>query len=469
MKFIVDNVIVSESDGVAAIRKKTAERLGAHATGLRVEVIRKRWIRSEKGGAVCLSVIAETNEFLRSTSSFSRFEEPVIDTEPLAWKCRPVVVGFGLSGIAASLYLAKRGLKPIILERGLGLEHRPLVATKKNPLTRDGEGSVLAQLGSLLCLDNFDPRLRALLEEEGIVFSGPEAQRFLDPTKVRSILTTLHKKIVSYGGEILFNANYLGMKKRFGKIKGVLYENKGETKLIKTNKVLLAFGACDDVFYIGTGVPALPQAFNECIYGKKTVDERYPLYVSESSLKIHSSRSLLITGLRGARVVDIGATTNMCVQAYNFDGKGRHVQSLLGVEITGEEGETICKNAFDASKPTRIPCSSVADFYAKRAPLRLGTIKPEKIADIRLENFSKILGPGPAKRLAAAFSQFCKNHPYLDSKDAIFEGLFLLAGCESSEPRNLDGAWASCVPASECMDFAAKATAGFKAALRLCE
>ena len=469
MKFIVDNVIISEGDGLPTIRKKTAERLGAHAQGLRVEVIKRRWIRSEIGGAVCLSVIAETNEFLRSTSSFARFEEPVIDTEPLVWKCRPVVVGFGLSGIIAALYLAKRGLRPIVLERGPALDNRPLVPTKKNPLTRDGEGSILAQIGSLFCLDDFDPRLKALLEAEGIAFPGPEAHRFLEPAKVRSILTTLHQKIVSYGGEILFNANYLGTKTRFGKIKGVVYKSGGAESFIKTNKVLLACGACDDMFYIGTGLPALPRTFNECVYGKKTIDDKHPLYIAQSTLKIQSARAILITGLCGARVVDIGSTAGMCIQAYNFDGKGRHVQSLLGVEISREEGEKICKNTYDASKPTHVPCSSVADFYAKRTPLRLGSIKPEKIADIRLDNYSKILGVGPAKRLAAAFTQFAKTHPYLDSKDAIFEGLFLLAGCESDEPKNLNGVWASCVPVSKCMDFAAKATAGFKAALRLCE
>ena len=469
MKFFVDNILVNIDDGLSTIRKKTAERLGAHVQKLRVEVVSRRWVRNEEGGAIRLSVIAETNEFLRSTSSFPRPEEVNLHTEPLPWKCRPVVVGFGLPGIVAALYLAKRGLKPLVLERGSSLNDRSTLIKKKVAFSTEGEGSVLAQIGSLLLSDNLDPRLKLLLAEEGIRFDGPDAQRFLSPLEVRSILSSLRQRIIAYGGEVLFGVNYLGVKKRFGKIKGVLFEESGVAKFFKTEKVLLTFGACDDTFYLGTSIPALAPTFNECVFGKKTIDDRYPLFLAEQTAKGPNGKTLLVTGLKGARVVDIGAGNELCLQAYCCDGKGRHVHSFIGVEVGKEEGEKVCKNAFDATKPARIPCSCIADFYAKRTPLRLGQIKPEKTTDIRLDNFSKILGGPLAKRFASAIGQFAKAYPYLDGTDSVMEGLFLLAGCKDGQPRKIDDVYVSCVPANACMDFASKATSGFKAAILMCE
>ncbi len=469
MKFLVDNVIVSENDTQSAYRKKVADRLGARTQGLHIEVVSKRWIRKEEGGAIRLSVIAETNEFLRATSSFSKPPEVKVDFEPLVWKCRPVVVGLGIPGMIAGLYLAKRGLKPIILERGSRLESRSTTSRGKAVFSLDGEGSLSSQVGSLLCLDNLDIRLKAMLVEEGIVFAGPDANRFLSPEEVRAIFGKLRDKILTYGGEIIYNANYIGTKKWFGKIKFALYRNEGQIKAIKTNKILLSYGACNDTFFIGTSIPAQPQTYNLSIYGKKTIDDRYPLYFSENVVRAQPNRALLITGLTGARVVDVGTAAEVCLQAFDYDGKGRHIHSLLALETTKEEAQKIYKNAYDAGKPARIPCSSISDFYGKKNPLRLGTIKPEKIASVRLENFSKIFGPNLSKRIAGSLSHFQKNFPYLDSKDAIFEGLFLLPGCQDNEPREIDGVLASCVPAIKCMDFASQATAGFKAALRLCD
>ena len=49
--------------------------------------------------------------------------DPLI-TGTLKLKHRPVVIGFGPSGIFASLLLARLGYKPIVLERGLDVDTR---------------------------------------------------------------------------------------------------------------------------------------------------------------------------------------------------------------------------------------------------------------------------------------------------------------------------------------------------------
>lgn len=470
MKFLVDNILVSENDLASTIRKKVADRLGANYRSLRIQVLSKRWVNGEEGGSILLSVLAETNEFLRSTTTFAYPADPVPDLTRPNWKDRPVVAGFGIPGIVAAHYLAKRGLRPIVLERGNSLSKQTNSAKEKETLNPDDEGGLFTHTGGMCCLDNMDRELKEILLEEGIVFPEPEAYSFLPPSQIRSIVTKLHTAIIEHGGEIIFNATYTGIKKRFGKFKGVYYEHEGETKFIKTTKLLLTYGAADDVFFVGTSVPANPQVFNECIYKRKIVDDRFAPFYQESEIKLpQDTKGILLTGFKNAHVVDVGSRFEYCLQAYNFDGKGKYAHSFLGVEVGKEEAERICKDAYDAGKPRRIPCSAVTDFLAKKTPLRLGTIKPERVSDIRLNNFSKLLGPTVAKRLAHVLNHYAKAYPYLLAKDAILEGLMVLSGSKDDEPRKIDGVYVSRVAAIHAMDFAAKATSGFRAAKFMCE
>ncbi len=470
MKFLIDDIYISENDPQTTIRKKVADKLGANYRNLRVEVKAKRWVRTDKGGMIRLRVVAETNEFLRSTSVLPMVSESISKSKELSWKERPVVAGFGIPGIVAAFYLAKLGLRPIVLERGNSLSVKASSPKDKETLNPDGEGGFLAYTGALFCLDNLDPELFALFEDVGLSFQGTDACRFLSPSQLRDIIAKLHSEILNRGGEIIFNATYLGVRKRFGKFKGVLYEHRGQTKLIKSTKLLLTYGANDDVFYVGTSAPASPSNYNNAIYGRKTIDLRTPPYYAEHELKLgQSGKGLFITGLQNARVTDIGSRSELCLQSYNYDGKGRHVHSFIGIEIPKEEAEKICKGAYDANKPKHIPCSGINDFLSKKTPLRLGAIKPERVSDIRLENFAKLMGAAVAKRLATALTHFAKSYPYLLAKDSIFEGLMVLPGCKDGEPKIIDGVYVSRIPATKTMDFAAKATAGFRAAKLMTE
>lgn len=143
--------------------------------------------------------------------------EPTI-TGNLKLKHRPVVIGFGPSGIFASLLLARLGYKPIVLERGLDADTRTKnVETfwqtgnyNESSTILFGEGGAgTFSDGKLTTLIN-DFRCHYVLEalhkhgapKEILYNNKPHVGT--DVLKV--IIKNIRKEIISLGGEVRFNS-----------------------------------------------------------------------------------------------------------------------------------------------------------------------------------------------------------------------------------------------------------------------
>lgn len=138
-------------------------------------------------------------------------------TEPL--DRRPVIVGFGPAGMFAALWLARHGLRPLVLERGQGVKvrHRDILQrfyrdhdfdSESNLLF--GEGGAGAYSDGKLYTRVNDPRMRDILRvfvEHGgkpdiLIDSRPHLGSDWIPTICRRIRGT----ILSLGGEVRFGA-----------------------------------------------------------------------------------------------------------------------------------------------------------------------------------------------------------------------------------------------------------------------
>ncbi|MBQ9409145.1 MAG: hypothetical protein IJU28_07145 [Clostridia bacterium] len=110
--------------------------------------------------------------------------EPLCAREPAH---RPVVVGLGPAGLFAALTLCKRGLKPIVLERGKSVERR----------TRD--------VNSFFATGRLDPESNALFGEGGAgAFSDGKLNTGIKDQRIGWVLKTLYE----FGApeEILYEA-----------------------------------------------------------------------------------------------------------------------------------------------------------------------------------------------------------------------------------------------------------------------
>lgn len=162
----------------------------------------------------------------------------------------PVVVGLGPAGLFSALTLAKRGLKPIVLERGRDVETRKsdverffrMGTLDPSSNIQFGEGGAGAFSDGKLNTGIKDERcrwvLRTLYEAgapEEILY---EAKPHIGTDRLPQAVKAIREEIVRLGGDVRFETQLTGFVTEGGRIVGVK-TNKGD---LPTCAVVLAVG-----------------------------------------------------------------------------------------------------------------------------------------------------------------------------------------------------------------------------------
>jgi|LGVE01.1.fsa_nt_gb uncharacterized FAD-dependent dehydrogenase len=163
---------------------------------------------------------------------------------------RPIVVGFGPSGIFASLELARAGLNPIVFERGGNVDER-LNSVKEfwengkldtNSNVQFGEGGAGTFSDGKLTArtkGNVGKKILKTLVEFGapeeIVY---EAHPHVGTDLLSGIIKNIRAEIIKLGGEVNFNAKVSEFIIEENEIKGVVVND----EKFLTDRVILAIG-----------------------------------------------------------------------------------------------------------------------------------------------------------------------------------------------------------------------------------
>lgn len=146
---------------------------------------------------------------------------------------RPVVVGFGPAGIFAALLLAENGYRPIVLERGDGIEER-VAATdrfaKEQILDPESniqfgaggagtfsDGKLMTRVNDPLC-GYVLKRLHAFGAPEEILYL---AKPHIGTDVLREVVKNAEKAIVAAGGEVRYRTKMSGIEQNNGKVVSV--------------------------------------------------------------------------------------------------------------------------------------------------------------------------------------------------------------------------------------------------------
>lgn len=279
MSLKLSNLTLPVEEPEDAVPAAAAQRLGVRPTDVaRVRILRKSLDARQRSGLKFVYTAAvELAEGVRPKRKNGlapfvpgTFHDPPPGSEPMAE--RPVVVGSGPAGLLAAYYLAKKGYKPLVLERGKPVKERvPAIRAfdtggdfepENNYLFGEGGAGAFSD-GKLTCRvsgPDVDYVLDRFVECGGRPSLVYENRPHLGSNKLPMICRNFRRKIDALGGEYRFDTRFDRLDVRDGQVVG-LFTSQG---YIASRHVILAIGhSARDTYetLLEQGVPILPKAF----------------------------------------------------------------------------------------------------------------------------------------------------------------------------------------------------------------
>ncbi len=201
-------------------------------------------------------------------------QTPFIDPEPgsAPLPFRPVIVGSGPAGLLAGYYLALKGYRPIILERGLAVKERvPAIRKFDSGGEHDAENNYLFGEGGAGCFSDgkltcritgpdVDWVLQSFVDCGGRPSLTYEHRPHLGSNKLPLICRNYRRKIEALGGEYRFGCRLEGLKFQDHRLAGL----ETSSGFLQTSHVVLAMGhSARDTYHmlLAAGLPLKPKAF----------------------------------------------------------------------------------------------------------------------------------------------------------------------------------------------------------------
>jgi len=276
----------------------------------------------------------------------------------------PVIVGFGPAGMFAGLYLAKKGLKPIIIEQGKSVYERQKDVDEfwkngkldENSNVQFGEGGAGTFSDGKLASNVSNSYTKKVINE--FVLHGAPKDIFysfaphIGSDNLKEVVTNIRKSIESLGGQVLFNTKLVDFEAKNGKISSVMVQNvqlKEKTK-IKTSAVILAVGhSAYDIykmldkkgvsmvqkpFAIGVRIEQSQKTINLAQYGSQ--NNSFPAANYKLAVHLDSGRSVFtFCNCPGGFVVasssDFGTVVTNGMSYHARDGKNANSALLVNV------------------------------------------------------------------------------------------------------------------------------------------
>lgn len=399
-------------------------------------------------------------------------EIPFIPGEHI--KEQPIVVGAGPAGLFACYYLAKAGLKPVLLERGKNVEDRMKdvdrfwetgrLDTESN--VQFGEGGAGTFSDGKLNTSNKDPlgyqkEVLRLFVEMGADSSILYEQRpHLGTDRLISIVKKLRKEIIRLGGIVRFQAKVTDLlweegkgngdkKERGQQIKGVVIN--GEETIFSRHVILAIGHSARDTFdvllkrnfameakafAVGYRVQHPQEKIDTSQYGAENLG-KFPPASYKLTGKAADGRSVYSFCMcPGGYVVNSSSEEGrLCINGMSYSRRaGKNANSAIVVSVTPEDYENdgplggmefqrkLEEKAYNAGEGS-IPVQRFEDFVKDRPGKGIGRAEVFFKGKYKSANLRGILPEALEKAFVEGMEQFGRKVPDFDHNDVILSGI----------------------------------------------
>ncbi len=376
---------------------------------------------------------------------------------------RPIIVGFGPAGMLAGLILAEAGLRPIILERGKGIDERQRDVNEfwtKAKLDEDsnvqfGEGGAGTFSDGKLTTGIKSPFIRKVLEElyeagapEEILYSS---KPHIGTDRLAVVVKNIRKKIERLGGEVRLECRVDELLVANGFIHGVRYTCRGNQLDLEADSVIMAIGhsardtvemmfrhGCEIIqkaFSVGARIEHPQSLINKAQYGSFAGHPK--LGAADYKLAchgLHERGAYTFCMCPGGTVVaaasEKGGVIVNGMSSLARDGENANSALLVGIEPKDFPSEhplagiyyqrEIEQRAFElAGGDYKAPAQLVGDFLKGEKSTSLGNVEPTYPLGVTLTSLDKCLPEKVTKTMRSAIVEMDKKLSGFALYDAV--------------------------------------------------
>ena len=382
-----------------------------------------------------------------------RYQLPKQGTEKM--NVRPYVIGSGPAGLFAAYFLAEYGYKPILIERGEPVESRIKTIedywngkTNLNPESniQFGEGGAGTFSDGKLNTGVNDPKGRNRLVLQTFVDNGaPKEILYMNKphlgTDVLSeIVKNMRKKIISNGGEAIFNTRFIGFTSSGGALDSIKLESNSHEYEVDCNNVILALGHSardtfkalkeagiqmeQKAFAVGVRIEHTQEKINKAQYGEeyqKKYGDLLPAADYKLTTRTEDGRSVYSFCMcPGGYVVNSSSEPGgICVNGMSYSGRnGKNANAAIIVSVVPEdfgssddplagiefqrELEASAAQAADG----KIPVQLLGDFMDGRVSKDFGSVKAAVKGDTAFADLNDVLPDVVTESIKEAVTTF---------------------------------------------------------------